>query len=73
MSEQSISIDNRHCDWDEMIDACETHGLKPIKKGTGNYCNWVSLQIENIKFSWSIKWSLEKDWQSYWKERDELS
>lgn len=71
MAKQIISIENRHCDWDEMMDACEIHELKPHRFGTSSYYSkCVSLTEGDVKITWRIKPSLMNDWQSYWTERE---
>lgn len=70
---QSIQISNHDCDWDQMMDACERHGLKPEIDSRGKYHTWVKFQVVDTEMTWFIKWSLDEDWQNYWKERDELS
>ncbi len=70
---QHIQISNHDCTWDEIIDACERHGLKPEINSSGKYQLWVKFQVIDTEMSWFLKWSFDEDWQSYWKERDELS
>ena len=73
MASQTISVGNHECDWDEIMDACEEHGLRPRKNKDGKFNYWVTLEIGITEITWFIKWSLKDDWQSYWLERDELS
>ena len=73
MAQQDITINNHFCDWNEIMDACEAHGLKPTIDSTGKHRTWVSFKHGNTEIYWFIKWSLDEDWHSYWTERDELS
>lgn len=73
MSEQKIVISNYLCDWDEIMEACEAHGLKPTIDSLGAYRTWVFFQNGNTEIYWFLEWSFDEDWQNYWKERDELS
>ena len=66
MANQAITISYHECDFDEIMDACEEHGLRPRRNKDGSFNYWVTMTIGNTDITWFIKWSLKDDWREYW-------